>query len=45
MRSLNVARKLSENEKLFFAPQKAKEELYYLSNDPKELTNLAENPK
>ena len=45
MRTLNEQGKLSENEKIFFQPTKAKEELYHLKNDPHELVNLANDPK
>ncbi|RKR12158.1 arylsulfatase A-like enzyme [Maribacter vaceletii] len=44
MRKLNKEGKLNEKQKFFFNPEKPAEELYHLSKDPMELTNLASNP-
>jgi arylsulfatase A-like enzyme len=45
MRTLKEEGKLTENELLFFADSKPKEELYNLQNDPHELNNLASDSK
>ncbi len=45
MRDLYKKGKLNKNQKPFFEPQKPKEELYNLKEDPHQLVNLAENPK
>jgi uncharacterized sulfatase len=44
-RRWNAEGKLSEAQKLFFAPVKPREELYDVEADPHEIHNLAESPK
>ncbi len=45
MRKLYKEEKLNDAQKYFFEPEKPKEELYNLEEDPHQLTNLANNPK
>jgi len=44
MRELHEAGELTDAQALFFAPQKPREELYDLANDPWETRNLADDP-